>query len=261
MSDSQKNQAEQVNRAVQPRKGIASLASEDFSVLGSIGGVRGVIESVAPLLVLILAFGITHNLSITIVVSLVLCAVEVIARVVQKQPLSSALSGLVTVGLCLIVAWFSQSARNYFLPGLVINAVAVLVLVVSLLMRIPAIGCIVEFFRGGVLKNEEDANNFSLKTWLSGWIFDKSLHSAYMKATGVWIGVFAIRLVVEVPMYLNDAVEWLGAAKIALGVPLFALAIWITWLIISPFTRKTSQKVSQKVFQKTTDEDSSNSEE
>ena len=44
--------------------------------------------------------------------------------------------------------------------------------------------------------------------------------------------MFAIRVGVEVPLYLasNDAA--LGVAKLVLGVPLYAIVLLLTWLLI-----------------------------
>lgn len=46
----------------------------------------------------------------------------------------------------------------------------------------------------------------------------------------MWIGMFALRLTVQLPLYLSDQVAALGVAKLALGTPLYALVIWFTWL-------------------------------
>ena len=56
----------------------------------------------------------------------------------------------------------------------------------------------------------------------------------YAWATWLWAGVFGLRLAVQIPLYLqgSDAVGWLGTAKLVMGVPLFAVGLWITWLMV-----------------------------
>ena len=54
----------------------------------------------------------------------------------------------------------------------------------------------------------------------------------YVMATWLWAGLFAARLAVQVPLLLDDAVGWLGTAKLLMGVPLFAVVIWLTWLMV-----------------------------
>jgi hypothetical protein len=47
----------------------------------------------------------------------------------------------------------------------------------------------------------------------------------------MWVGLFALRLLIQVPLYLADQVAVLGLAKLILGTPLYALLIWFTWLL------------------------------
>ena len=56
---------------------------------------------------------------------------------------------------------------------------------------------------------------------------------AYTIATWLWLGVFALRLVVQVPLYVTNHVGWLGTARLLMGLPFWALAIWVTYLIVA----------------------------
>lgn len=58
----------------------------------------------------------------------------------------------------------------------------------------------------------------------------------------LWAGVFALRLAVEVPLWWMGQVAQLGVAKLILGVPLFALAAWLSWLGIRPFGQLVNQE-------------------
>jgi hypothetical protein len=51
-------------------------------------------------------------------------------------------------------------------------------------------------------------------------------------ATWLWVGLFAVRLLVEVPLYLARQTEWLAGTKLLLGVPLYAAMLWVTWLLV-----------------------------
>jgi len=44
--------------------------------------------------------------------------------------------------------------------------------------------------------------------------------------------LFSARLAVQGPLYLAGAVVALGVARTAMGLPLFALGLWITWLLV-----------------------------
>lgn len=42
-----------------------------------------------------------------------------------------------------------------------------------------------------------------------------------------------LRLVVQVPLYLSNQVGWLGTARLLMGIPFWALAIWVSYLIVA----------------------------
>lgn len=58
-------------------------------------------------------------------------------------------------------------------------------------------------------------------------------------ATGVLALVFALRLLVQVPLYLADQVAALGTAKLVMGLPLFALGLWVMWLVVRNVGRRS----------------------
>ena len=108
------------------RTGLGALAdagnTDDFSVIDAIGGPRGVIESILPGVVFVLLFVITSNLQLTIGVSAALAVLQVIVRLCQRQSVMGSVSGLLAVGICLIWAWNSHEARNYYMFGFLTNA-------------------------------------------------------------------------------------------------------------------------------------------
>lgn len=206
------------------RSGIASLASEDFSVIDSIGGVRGVIESVLPSLVFLVVFLVTRDLALTVKACGALCALEVLARLAQRQTIAGALSGVVMMLICLYAAYKSNDARNYYLPGCIINAVWAVALLASQAFRAPGIGLIVEFVRRPPAEG--------VRAWYRAWHGDAALLRAYTIATWVWIAMFVVRDAFQVPLYFSGNVGVLGTVTLVLGVPLFALVCWVSYLII-----------------------------
>lgn len=205
--------------------GIASLNAEEFSIMDAIGGIRGVIESLLPGLIFIVAFVATKNLGFTVGIAILGALIQLLARIVQRQSVMGALSGMLAVGLCLVWAWLTKDPRNYYLPGFITNAVWIVVLLVSMLLKVPGIGLFIEFIRHPVLSG--------FATWLHDWRKDVPLFRAYMKVTGLWIALFAARLLVQLPMYLTNHVAWLGTARLVMGVPLFAVIIWVSWLLVA----------------------------
>lgn len=218
------------------RTGLGALASagsgDDFSVIEAIGGVRGIIESMLPGVVFVAVFVATSNLNLTVGISAVLAGVQVIVRLIQRQSLMGSFSGLLAVGICLIWAWNTHQARDYYMFGFITNAVYALLLAVSLLVRIPALGAIIEFIRQ--LPSEH------FKAWLDDWMGDTALQKAYTAITWLWLGLFLLRLGVQVPLYVTNHVGLLGVSRLLMGIPFWALAIWVSYLVVAtPMHRHT----------------------
>ena len=209
--------------------GLKALASagegDDFSVIAAIGGVRGVVESMLPGIVFVVLFVATQNLDLTIGVSAALAVAQVVVRLLQRQSVMGALSGLVAVGICLIWAWKSHEARDYYMFGFLTNAAYATLLGVSLVARVPALGAIIEFIRQ--LPTEH------FRAWFDDWTGDKALKKAYTIITWLWMALFLLRLAVQVPLYLTNHVAALGVARLLMGIPFWALAIWVSYLIIA----------------------------
>ena len=147
------------------RTGLGALAdaddADDFSVIDAIGGPRGVVESMLPGVVFVVMFVITSDLHLTIGVSAALAVLQVIVRLCQRQSVMGAVSGLLAVGICLIWAWNSHEARNYYMFGFLTNAFYIVLLAISLMVRVPGLGLVIEFIR--TLPTEH------LRAWLADW--------------------------------------------------------------------------------------------
>ena len=186
------------------RTGLGALADagndDDFSVIDAIGGPRGVVESMLPGVVFVVLFVITANLQLTVGVSAALAVLQVIVRLLQRQSVMGAVSGLLAVGICLIWAWQSHEARNYYMFGFLTNAFYIVLLTTSLIARVPGLGLVIEFIR--TLPTEH------FRAWLDDWRSDKALNRAYTVITALWIAVFSLRLVVQVPLYAANHVGW-----------------------------------------------------
>lgn len=217
------------NAEQKKRTGLGALASadadEDFSVIDAIGGPRGVVESMLPGVLFVVMFVATNNLNLTVAVSAALAVIQVIVRLIQRQSVMGALSGLIAVGICLIWAWKSHEARNYYMFGFLTNTGYAALLAISLVARVPGLGLVIEFIR------QLPTERFG--AWFHDWMDDKALKRAYMVITALWMGLFLARLAVQVPLYLTDHVAALGVARLIMGIPFWALAIWVSYLIIA----------------------------
>ena len=194
---------------------LGQLGSESFDVLAAVGGWRGLVESVAPGLVFVIVFVATRDLMPTLIASLAVAALAALARIVQRGSLTSALSGLLGVLIGVVWAWRSGDAGDFFVWGLWVNVAYLAAFLISVAVRRPLIGMLVAVIQG------------TWATWRSSAAFGR-----YVIASLVWAALFALRLAVQVPLYLAGEVAWLGTARLAMGLPLFALAAYVTWLLV-----------------------------
>jgi hypothetical protein len=201
------------------------VVGEEFSFADAVGGVRGMVESSAPGLVFVVVFVATRGLTASLVASLAVAVAAVVVRLVQRTPVTQALSGVLGVGIGVAWAWWTGRAQDYFAGGLIANAGYLAAMVGSALARWPAVGVVVALLRGESM----------------AWRTDPGLANerrAYVWSTWVMAAVFALRLAVQVPLYLAGQAVALGTAKLAMGLPLFAVALWLTWrLVASPAAR------------------------
>lgn len=193
-----------------------------IDVLRSAGGVRGVLESVVPGLVFLVAFTVTRDLVLSAVLSLVVAAVSVVARLVTRTPLTQAFAGVIGIAVSAALALFTGKAENFYVSGFLTNAAYILALAISIAVRWPLLGVVF-----GFLRNEG-----------VHWRQDGQRMRQYRTGTWIMLAVLALRLVVEVPLYLmgESGLVALGAMRLILGVPLYALGLWIAWLVTRPVT-------------------------
>ena len=183
----------------------------------AVGGPLGMAETSLPAVAFIVAYAASgSDTDIAAGVAVGLALILALARLIKRESPRHALSGLIGVGLAAFIATRSGRAEDFFLPGLLLNAAYAAAFIVSILARRPLVGLIV-----GQLDGSAD-----------GWRIDSSRMNAFTKASWMWAGLFLIRLAVQVPLYLAGAVVALGVARTAMGLPLFALGIWLTWLMV-----------------------------
>jgi hypothetical protein len=206
--------------AAAKRSGFGQVAPGEApsagALLRAVGGVRGIIESVFPVLGFVVIYTITGNVLWSVGVPIAISLIFVLIRIVTRTPVIPALGGLALLVVSAVISLLTGQGRDNFLLGFWINGAGVVILVISLLVRRPFIGVIAGFLVG-------DAEL---------WRTDRAKFRVAVIATFLWIGVFGLRLAVELPLYFANLTSALGAMKLILGVPLYATTLWVTWLLM-----------------------------
>lgn len=186
------------------------------SLLSAVGGIRGLIETILPGFTFLVLYGITRNLVVSVLVPVAIAVVFVLVRAISRTPITQALIGVAGVAVSAGLALFTGRAEDNFVVGIWINCISLIVLIGSLIARYPLIGVFV-----GLLANEG-----------LDWRADAAKRRVLTIATVLWCGLFAVRLIAELPLYFAGEVEWLAGVKLVLGVPFYALMLWVTWLLV-----------------------------
>ncbi|TPX03551.1 DUF3159 domain-containing protein, partial [Schumannella luteola] len=177
--------------------------------------VRGLVESILPPLLFLVVFTITQQLAPAVLAPLGLAVVFIVVRLVMRQAVMTAVVGALGVGISAGLALLSGRAEDNFLPGLIINVVLLLAMLLSIAVRRPLIGVLVGLLTGD-----------------TGWRGDPAKARVALIATVLWAVLPALRLAVEVPLYLAGDAAGLAATKLLLGIPPYAILLWVSWLLI-----------------------------
>jgi len=139
-------------------------------------------------------------------------------RIARGDTPQFALSGALGVGIAALVASTTGRAEDFFLPGILINAASATAFLVSIAAARPLLG----YIAAPLLREEP------------GWHRDPATRGLYTRASWIWVGIFSFRLAVQLPLYLTGAVGPLAVARVIAGPPLFALGLWLSYLVLRP---------------------------
>ncbi len=196
--------------------GASAAAGEEFSLQEAVGGWRGMAEAALPGATFVTAFIVWGGFKIPTLAAVTVVLVLVVVRLVQRTPVTQAVSGVFGVVLGAIWAWRVGDAIGYFVPGFWLTGGLALAVLISMVLRWPAVGIVVAMVRG----------------WGSRWRDDPALMRRFQWATAVYLLSQVIRLAIQLPLYFANATAALGTARLALGLPYYALTLWVIWWMV-----------------------------
>ena len=186
-------------------------------VLNALGGKRGLIDSGLPALVFLIVFNISgKDVNAALYSAVALSIVLTLLRLLKRETVQHAFSGLIGVGICALISKRTGNAADFYLPGLWINAGYGLLYAITNLVKWPILGVMLGPILGENLL----------------WRKDPARLNAYTKAGWLWVAMFAARLIVQYPLYESGNINALGTARLLMGYPLFILTAWGTWQIL-----------------------------
>ncbi|MFC7672514.1 DUF3159 domain-containing protein [Mycolicibacterium sp. GCM10028919] len=189
-------------------------ADEHITLLDRMGGVSGLVAASVPTFAYLVANALA-GLDAAIVAALTVSVALIAWRKYRKQPIQPAVSGLLGVVVASLIALYTGSAEGYFLPGIWVSLALAAVFAISVVVRRPLVGVVWH-----ALTSTGDR---------TAWHADKGALHAFDVATLTFVAVFAARFVVQDWLYDAGSAGWLAFARIAMGYPLLALALLVTF--------------------------------
>lgn len=190
---------------------------EEINLLDELGGPQGIADSSIPGLAFVIAYAVTgQKLELSAGIAVGIALAIALIRLIRGERARYAASGFLGVALAAFIATRTGKAEDFFLPGLLFNAGYALAYAISIAIRWPLMGVFI-----GPLIGEG-----------MNWRKDPERVKLFSKISWIWVGTFLVRLAVQLPLYFSGALVALGIAKTAMGLPIFALAIYLSYLML-----------------------------
>jgi hypothetical protein len=181
-----------------------------------LGGVRGIVESGIPVLVFVVA-NIIWSLKPAVIIA-VLAAVGIAAgRLLRRESIRHGVNGLFGIAVGAIVAWKTGSAKNFYLPGILLSLGYGIAMIASVVVRQPLVGWIwsVVVARGS-----------------TEWRDNPRLVRTFSWLTVLWAATYLAKTLIQAIIFRNtpdnDPGTTLGIARLVLGYPPYVVLIAVT---------------------------------
>lgn len=194
----------------------ARVKAYEASILAAYGGRRGLAEIGLPTMVFVVIYTATTKLTPSLWAAVAISAVMAVWRLVKREKVQNAISGVLGVVVCAVFARHTGQAKDFYLPGVLLNVGEALLFGVSALVRWPVVGVVLGPITGEMM----------------AWREHPARLRAFTRATWMLGAMFVFRVLIEVPLYLSNQTTALGAAKVLLGYPLYLMVAFMCWQVI-----------------------------
>jgi hypothetical protein len=190
---------------------------QELNLIDEMGGPQGVADSSLPGLLFVAVYSLSgQDLQLSAIAAVVLGAAIGLVRLIRGESVRFAAAGFVGVAIAGFIATRTGRAEDFFLPGLLFNAGYAVAYAVSIAVGWPLMGVLIGPLIGDGMK----------------WRKDPARVRLFNRMSWVWVVLFSTRLAVQLPFYLTGSLVALGIARTAMGLPLFALGIWLCYLLL-----------------------------
>jgi hypothetical protein len=196
------------------------LPSFTEQLADQLGGVRGLVESGIPVVVFVVA-----NVAWSLRPALVIAVGSALGiggwRLTRRQPIRHAINGIFGIAIGAVIAWKTGSAKNFYLPGILLSFGYGVAMLASVALRRPLVGWVWSLL---VARGSTE------------WRGNPRLVRTFSWLTVVWALTYLAKTLVQALVFQHTAADdpatALGVLRLALGYPPYLLLVAITvWAI------------------------------
>jgi hypothetical protein len=194
------------------------VASFSEQMAQQLGGVRGLVESSIPIIIFVVANFLGGHfrwwpLRTSLIIAVAAALSIALYRLARRESVRHSINGVFGVAIGAYIAYRSGSARDFYLPGILLSVGYGIALIGSVFFRRPLVGWVWAVMADGGKTRWRDDQRL---TRLFGWL------------TVLWAAMYLVKAGLQTLLYLADQVDLLGVARLALGWPPYALLAAIT---------------------------------
>jgi len=203
-----------------PAEEVVPTFSEQLA--DQLGGARGVLESSIPVVVFIIVNTLwAKHLNYALAIAGASAVVIAVIRLMRRQTVRHAVNGLVGVAIGGWLSYRSGSARDFYLPGIILSCVYGVGMLVSVLVKRPVIGWVWSLLaaRGS-----------------TEWRAKPAMVRLFSRLTVLWALVYIAKTIIQAWLFqstgADDPATGLGIAALLLRYPPYALLLGLTvWAV------------------------------
>jgi hypothetical protein len=184
---------------------------EEFKSVFS--GSNTLLDSALPPLLFLIANAVL-GFQAAMISSLVMGAAITCLRIARGQKIWYALGGIGTAGLAISLRYILNSTTAFFLPTLINGGLTTLVLLVSILVKRPAVA-----FTSALTRR-----------WPLEWYWHPKVRPAYAEVTAIWVVFSGIKLAIQAILYQRDRFIPLAYFNFFSGWPALILLLIISYI-------------------------------
>ncbi len=190
---------------------------QELNLIDEMGGPQGIADSSLPGLLFVAVYSVSgQDLQLSAIAAVALGAIIGLVRLIRGESVRFAAAGFIGVAIAGFIATRTGRAEDFFLPGLLFNAGYAVAYAVSIAVGWPLMGVLLGPIIGDGMK----------------WRQDPARVRLFNRMSWIWVGLFTTRLAVQLPFYLAGSLVALGIARTVMGLPLFALGLWLCYLLL-----------------------------